>query len=85
MIFRSKNPHTCRQVGRVIQSYLDDELDEQRRAAVESHLENCRNCGLDAETFNRLRASLLRVQPMDDAVLNRLRDFGESLKQDAAG
>jgi anti-sigma factor RsiW len=80
MNFSRSNPSKCRHVARVIQSYLDDELDEQRRSAVELHLQACRDCGLDAYSFEQLKMSVARLQVADDELIGRLREFGESLE-----
>ena len=52
---------SCHQVGQVLQSYLDNELDDDAARKVAAHLEDCRRCGLEAETYEALKASLQRV------------------------
>ena len=71
---------SCRQVAKVLQSYLDHELDERAAAKVAAHLEDCRRCGLEAETYEELRAVLRRgPSGAADESVARLRDFGERL------
>jgi len=74
---------SCRQVGKVLQTYLDDELDEDAARKVAAHLEDCRRCGLEAETYESLKESLRRgpVGFADEPVA-RLREFGEHLAQE---
>jgi anti-sigma factor RsiW len=71
---------SCHQVGQVLQTYLDDELDHAAARKVVAHLEDCRRCGLEAETYEALKASLQRVPAgLADEPVVRLREFGERL------
>jgi anti-sigma factor RsiW len=71
---------SCKQVGQVLQAYLDDELDEDAARKVAAHLEDCRRCGLEAETYEALKASLRRgPSGLADEPVARLREFGERL------
>jgi anti-sigma factor RsiW len=71
---------SCNQVGQVLQAYLDDELDEDAAHKVAAHLEDCRRCGLEAETYEALKASLRRgPSGLADEPVARLREFGERL------
>jgi anti-sigma factor RsiW len=74
------NQMSCRQVGKVLQTYLDDELDDDAARKVAAHLEDCRRCGLEAETYEALKESLRRGPAgLADEPVARLRDFGERL------
>lgn len=71
---------SCRQVAKVLQSYLDHELDDRSAAKVAAHLDECRRCGLEAETYEELKAVLRRgPSGAADGSVARLRDFGERL------
>lgn len=70
---------TCRQVGRLVQSHLDDELVANDTRRVAEHLEACRRCGLEAETYAQIIAALEAGQPVGPARLERLRAFGAEL------
>ena len=71
---------SCHQVGQVLQTYLDEELDGATAAKVATHLEDCRRCGLERETYEALKSSLQKVPTrVDDAPVARLREFGERL------
>lgn len=50
---------TCEEVIEQLFAYLDEELDGERLAAIDRHLERCRDCFTRAEFEKRLRA---RVQ-----------------------
>ncbi len=79
---RDSNPdqYTCREVGRVLQAYLDGEVDADSARLVASHLESCLNCGFEAATLRRICKSLRRVElDLDPAAVDRLRRFGEGL------
>ncbi|MEC3975848.1 zf-HC2 domain-containing protein [Amycolatopsis sp. H20-H5] len=72
-------PLNCMQVARTLQSYLDGAVDDHIAARAALHLEDCRRCGLKAETYREIKAALgRREQPAADAV-ERLRDFGTAL------
>ena len=49
---------TCREVGRILQTYLDGELVPSKVAKVTAHLERCRRCGMEAGTYARIKDSL---------------------------
>lgn len=76
---------TCHEVGRVLQTYLDDELDQADVKKVASHLEHCRRCGMEADTYARIKESLARVarqgviHPEDKLSIERLRHFADTL------
>lgn len=70
----------CPEVGRVLQSYLDDELDEGLSRRVREHLESCRRCGLEAAAYEELKDVLgRRAAPLRPESAQRLRDFASSL------
>jgi anti-sigma factor RsiW len=78
-LFRSsaRRPMTCGEVGKWLQHYLDRELDDSRSQRLAAHLEDCRRCGLEADTYHRIKDSLAAHQPTVPAdSLARLREFG---------
>lgn len=70
----------CRDVGKVLQSYLDGEIDEVLAHRVVQHLEMCRRCGMTAQAYTSIKQALRRSgeSPPEDAI-SRLRAFGEQL------
>ncbi len=74
---------TCRHVGEVLQEYLDGYIDDERTSRIAAHLDECRRCGMEAEAYERIKATLATLAttradlPADS--LGRLRDFGERL------
>ena len=77
---RRKPAVNCREVGKVLQSYLDGDVEEDFAALIAEHLEACKHCGLEYETYSQIKSSLAGQRPeVSDAVVARLRDFGESL------
>lgn len=46
---------SCEEVIEQLFSYLDGEIDRERMAAIERHLERCRDCFTRAEFERRLR------------------------------
>jgi anti-sigma factor RsiW len=72
------------EVMRVLQSYLDGQTDELTARRVVRHLDGCRRCGLEASTYLEIKAAVARqAAPLDEAPLQRLRDFASSLAQQA--
>lgn len=79
---RPRDVLDCREVGRQLQAYLDGESDEARARLVALHLEECRRCGLEAETYAEIKRSLGQMSaPAAGEALERLRAFGERLAE----
>ncbi|MFP3899729.1 MAG: zf-HC2 domain-containing protein [Acidimicrobiia bacterium] len=73
-------PLSCREVGKVLQRYLDGHVDELTAEKVAEHLEDCRRCGLEVTVYTEIKASLARHSPeLPETALVRLRRFGEEL------
>ena len=73
-------PLTCREVGKLLQRYLDGETGEHATAKVAEHLEDCRRCGLEAGIYREIKASLARqATVLPETTLVRLRRFGQQL------
>jgi anti-sigma factor (TIGR02949 family) len=70
----------CREVGRVLQGYLDGEVEADFAAKIASHLDACRDCGLELDTYRRIKSSLAARRPrVDAATVERLRAFGRTI------
>lgn len=74
----------CMRAARVLQSYLDGEVDAPTARAVERHLEECRRCGLEAATYTAIKAAITmaddgRTPDVDPAAVARLRQFARAL------
>ena len=80
---------SCREVGRLLQSYLDGRLDDRAARRVARHLDLCRRCGMVATTYAEIKAALSRrdTAELDAATVARLRAFGSALAagEDPAG
>ncbi len=71
---------SCHQVGEVLQQYLDGHIDAERAGRIEAHLDECRRCGMEADTYERIKATLAAQRPDVPAEsIDRLREFGERL------
>ncbi len=83
---REPKPMTCHEAAEVLQQYLDGEIDHAQAARVTAHLEVCRVCGLEADTYERIKSTIAtrRNEVPADAV-DRLRTFGASLREAAPG
>jgi mycothiol system anti-sigma-R factor len=65
---------TCADAVKQLWEYLDGELSEENRAAVEEHLSFCRRCCGEAEFAAELRGFLAReaAEELPDDVRTRL-------------
>ena len=71
---------SCHQVGEVLQQFLDGHIDDERAARIEEHLEECRRCGMEADTYERIKATLAAQRSdLPEESVERLRAFGERL------
>lgn len=62
-------------VARVLQAYLDGEIDESTARRVSGHLDVCRRCGMKAATYRAIKDSIARTGRLDDLARRRLEDF----------
>ena len=77
---RSGQKATCAEVAQVLQGYLDGHVDYLTARRVRHHLEHCRRCGLEAETYEAIKGALARRgHDVDAQSLERLRAFGQRL------
>lgn len=83
-VTRQRAVLSCMQVRRVLQRYLDGQLDEVTAKRVERHLEACRRCGLEAATYAEIKAALARRDGLDPGAVERLTAFVGRLRHDAA-
>jgi anti-sigma factor RsiW len=74
---------SCLRVARVLQSYLDGEIDEITARRVAAHVEDCRRCGLEASVYREIKSALARRQTPDTTAVSRLQVFGASLLNEA--
>jgi len=80
VLSRIQGGPSCKEIADVLQSFLDGELEKSDIPTVKAHLDACRDCGLEAETYEAVKASLAAHRVSVDAhVLHRLRDFGAKL------
>jgi anti-sigma factor RsiW len=73
----------CRQVGELLQPYLDGQVDADRAQLIEQHLGTCGWCETEAETYARIKATLARLRiELPAESVERLREFGQRLARD---
>ena len=71
---------SCDQVAVVLQEYLDNELDPNEVPKVLKHLETCRDCGLEAQLYERIKGSLQSHQTApDQGSIDRIRNLATEL------
>jgi anti-sigma factor RsiW len=75
----------CRRVARRLQAYLDGELPVTDAATIADHLEVCRHCGMEADTYQALKDGLAALDvPPDPSALQRLARFADELDASAS-
>lgn len=83
---RSDAAASCREVGKVLQAWLDGQVDDVTARRVRRHLDDCRRCGLEASTYAEIKSALARRAPHPDAAaIERLEAFGQRLLDDPPG
>ena len=83
-MFRKKGGVSCIQVARILQRYLDDQLDERAASQVAAHLDECRRCGLDAESYREVKMALAHSsRPPSPERVERLTSFVAHLVSDS--
>jgi anti-sigma factor ChrR (cupin superfamily) len=71
---------SCDQVAVVLQQYLDEELEASQVPKVLKHLDTCKDCGLEAEVYTRIKTSLVAHQEAPDAgSMDRIRALAQEL------
>jgi anti-sigma factor RsiW len=69
---------SCARVQELVQAYLDGELEDgPERDRLVAHLDRCRPCGVEAEIYERIKASLAPDPPASS--VDRLRQFAASI------
>lgn len=78
---RSGEALSCPEVGRLLQRFLDGELnDDAEIEMLSEHLDECKRCGLEADTYRKIKAALAsRREPVPEESVQRLREFGDHL------
>lgn len=72
----------CRDVALRLQSYLDEELDEDRMVQIEMHLADCVECGLEEEVYRAVKKDLKTLSsPSDSDAMERLRQFSSRISE----
>ena len=71
---------SCQQVEAVLQQYLDEELKAAEVPKVLKHLEACKDCGLEASMYTRIKDSLVTHQEAPDhESMARIRSLAHEL------
>lgn len=69
----------CMRVARVLQAYLDGEIDEVTARRVSGHLDGCRRCGMKAHTYRAIKDSIARTGSLDELARRRLEEFAQKV------
>ncbi len=71
---------SCMHTRRQLQRFLDGESDPVIAARIRRHLDACRACGLEAQTYRDIKASLHdHAAPPPTETIDRLTEFVTSL------
>lgn len=69
----------CRDAARLLHEHLDGRLDPDTAETLRRHLDRCRQCGLEAEVYTRIKQSLARQKQVPETSMRRLEEFAERL------
>lgn len=74
----------CHRVRTLMDAWLDGELAPDQAHRVAAHLQDCARCGVELETYQRVKDSLAAVAvhlrpPADPEALARLQQFADDL------
>ena len=80
---RLRGSLSCSDVLKVIQAYIDGEIDANTARKVANHLDSCHPCKEEELIYEQIKTSLHRRRhEVDMDVLDQLMSFGERLKID---
>lgn len=68
---------SCHRVRQLVQAYLDGELHGPEVDKLATHLHRCKRCGVEADSYRRIKAAL--GAPVPAPALDRLREFARSV------
>lgn len=75
-------PLVCREVRKVVQSFLDGELSAEHAHLVAAHIAVCEVCGLDARTLDQVRRAVAGLdRGVDPDALARLERFADRVPE----
>ncbi len=82
-IFGNRDMTNCHKALRLVQAAIDGELDDATLARVNAHLAACRKCGMTADTYRAIKASIATRgnTQLDPAILAELTEFARNLTQ----
>jgi anti-sigma factor RsiW len=75
---------SCREGCKLLQAFVDRELDEDTARVIAAHLDDCRRCGLEAEMYRRVQDSLRTRVSVSQAAVARLQEFAYALEDGRA-
>lgn len=80
----SSNAMSCLEAARLIDGYIDGEIDEATCAKIVYHLEICRECGMEAELYMQIKIAVGRHRTSVSAEsLAKLREYARGLVGEA--
>ena len=83
LLARLRGSLACSDVLKVIQAYIDGEIDADTARKVATHLDRCHPCTEEEHIYGQIKTSLARRRHhVDMDVLEQLMSFGERLKSD---
>jgi anti-sigma factor (TIGR02949 family) len=76
LLRRVRRMPSCEEVAKVLQAYLDGEVDVHTARMVAGHLEDCATCSHESDVYNGIKASLAtRRRDIDPEIRRALEGF----------
>jgi anti-sigma factor RsiW len=66
---------SCRKGCKLVQAYVDEEVDEQSAGVITRHLAECQQCRQEVTVNRRLREALRAQASVPESTVARLREF----------
>jgi len=81
VLFGNSEMTSCIGAIKHLQAAIDGELEPELQARVVAHLEACLSCGMQAQTYREIKASILRANTseLDPAVISDLERFARQI------
>jgi len=73
---------SCRKALKLMQSYLDGEVEEKLALKVAKHLNACKDCDEESLVYKKIKASLANRPPhVSQDIIDSLTDFTQNLSK----
>ena len=81
LLDRLRGTPSCHEIMKVLQAYLDGEVDVETAREVANHLEECTACSHESDVYERIKANLAtRRRDIDPQIRAALEAFSRDIQ-----